>query len=167
MKKLVSIGSTVLLLSVLAGCSAPAISIETQAPVAVATPMLTPEPTPLPTPEPTPEPTINPATYKKSCVKLDYNTYARNPDKYGEKNVYFTGTVVQVIEDGSYIEMRVAVNDDYDKMIYVSYLLTGDRILEDDTVTIYGTTKGLITYESTMGGNITIPFIVAMYITIK
>lgn len=31
------------------------------------------------------------------------------------------------------------------------------RILEDDIITIFGVSSGLITYTSTLGGNITIP----------
>ena len=35
--------------------------------------------------------------------------------------------------------------------------IVSSRVLEDDYITIYGTSVGTITYQSTMGGNITIP----------
>ena len=173
MKKIATLLIVLALLGTAAGCSAPAANVTAPTAAAAeptATPEPTPDPTPDPTPEPTPEPTIDPAvaaeTYKDSCVRLDYNSYARNPDKFGEKDVVFTATAVQVLEDGDYVEMRMAVNDDYDKMLYVIGVTEGGRILEDDTVTVYGVTKGLYTYTSTMGAQITIPEVVAMYFEI-
>ena len=80
----------------------------------------------------------------------------------------FTGKVVQVIEGEDSTEIRVAIDEDYDDVVYVGYnpAIMQERILEDDTVTVYGTSVGLVTYESTMGGNITIPALVADKITI-
>jgi hypothetical protein len=40
-------------------------------------------------------------------------------------------------------------------------IMSGSRILEDDTVTFYGESVGTMTYESTMGGDITIPAVLA------
>lgn len=59
-------------------------------------------------------------------------------------------------------QVRIAVNDDYDKIIYASYVsyIVDSRILEDDLITLMGTSDGLLTYESTMGGEITIPSII-------
>ncbi len=170
MKRFLSVLAVISLLAAAAGCSAPAANVAVPAATAAAVEPAAPAPTQKPTPEPTPEPTIDPAvaaeTYKDSCVKLDYNSYARNPDKSGEKNVVFTATAVQVLEDGNYVEMRMAVNDDYDKMLYVIGMTEEDRILEDDTVTVYGVTKGLFTYTSTMGAQITIPKVLALYFEI-
>lgn len=44
-------------------------------------------------------------------------------------------------------------------MIYGQYdsSIVASRVLEDDHITIYGTSVGTISYESTMGGTITIP----------
>lgn len=52
---------------------------------------------------------------------------------------------------------------DSNKVIFVSYMRTSNdnRLLEDDIVDLWGTTDGTITYESTMGGNITIPSVSA------
>ncbi len=103
-----------------------------------------------------------PSAFQKSCKKLDYNAYARNPDKYGMQSVYFTGQVVQVLEDYTdEVQMRIAVNEDYDKMMFVLLHAGEDRILEDDIVTVYGYTDGLLSCESTVGATITIPSVVA------
>jgi hypothetical protein len=154
----------------LAGCAAPAANVVPPQPTEAA--FAEPTPTPELTPEPTPIKTVDPAVaerdFKKSCKKLDYNAYARNPDKYGMQSVYFTGEVVQVLEDYTdEVQMRIAVNEDYDKMMFVYFTLEGDRILEDDIVTVYGYTSGLLSYESTMGATITIPSVMAAYIDVK
>ncbi|EQI61487.1 putative negative regulator, partial [Clostridioides difficile Y312] len=71
----------------------------------------------------------------------------------------FEGKVIQVIEDGDEVQIRLAVSGNYDKVVLCSYKksITPSRVLEDDYITIRGISAGTITYESTMGGNITIP----------
>ena len=105
---------------------------------------------------------------KKNYQSVSYKKVARNPDDYEGKRLKFTGKVVQVIEGEDSTEIRVAIDEDYDDVVYVGYnpAIMQERILEDDTVTVYGTSVGLVTYESTMGGNITIPALVADKITI-
>lgn len=93
---------------------------------------------------------------------ITYDQLARTPDDfYGEK-VKFYGKVIQVMEGDGETQVRIAVNDDYDKIIYASYdsYIVVSRILEDDLITLMGTSDGLLTYESTMGGEITIPSII-------
>ncbi len=104
---------------------------------------------------------------KEKQEKIGYDTgitfeqLARTPDSYKEKKVKFKGKVIQVMEDDSLTSLRIAVNSDYDKVIYVGYSpsIVSSRVLEDDIITIYGVSKGLYTYQSTMGGAITIPLI--------
>lgn len=90
---------------------------------------------------------------------ITYDQLARTPDDFLGKKVKFYGKVLQVIEDGSTVQIRLAVNDDYDTVLLGEYdsSIVSSRILEDDEITIYGTSIGTITYQSTMGGNITIP----------
>lgn len=94
---------------------------------------------------------------------ITYKQLARTPDDYVEKKVKFSGEVAQVMEGDDYIQIRLAVDSDYDKMLFVEYdkSIVSSRILEDDYITIYGVSYGLYTYDSTMGGPITIPSIVA------
>lgn len=93
---------------------------------------------------------------------ITYEQLARTPDKYIGKKVKFSGKVIQVIEDDDEIQIRLAVNDDYDTILFASYdpSIVDSRILEDDHITIYGVSVGTISYESTMGGKITIPGVV-------
>lgn len=90
---------------------------------------------------------------------ITYSQLARTPDDYIEELVKFTGTVLQVIEGDEEIQIRLAVNDDYDKVLYCGYSpdIVNSRVLEDDKITIYGQSVGLYSYESTLGGQITIP----------
>ena len=107
----------------------------------------------------------NAKNYKTGkCKEIAYDKLARNPDQYQAEQIKLSGRVLQVMEgDTDYYELRVAVNDDYDTVMYVTYdhRILESRILEDDYITLYGASMGTITYESTMGGNITIPAMVA------
>lgn len=92
---------------------------------------------------------------------ITYSQLARTPDDYVGKKVKFTGKVIQVVDGGNEINLRVAINNDYDSVILVYYSpnITNTRVLDNDTVTLYGVSNGLHTYESTMGGNITVPLV--------
>lgn len=90
---------------------------------------------------------------------ITYNSLARTPDDYIGKKVKFTGKVIQVIEGDLVTDLRVAVNKDYDTVIYAEYVpsIIPFRILDNDVITMYGTSTGVISYTSTLGGKITIP----------
>ncbi|MCR2045023.1 hypothetical protein [Anaerosalibacter massiliensis] len=90
---------------------------------------------------------------------ITYNQLARTPDDFIGKKAKFSGKVVQVIEGEGETQLRLAVDSNYDTILLVTYSdeITTERILEDDIITVMGISSGLITYKSTMGGNITIP----------
>lgn len=71
----------------------------------------------------------------------------------------FSGKVIQVIEGDGEVQIRFAVNSNYDTVLFGAYDsdIVSSRVLEDDKITIYGKSTGLLTYQSTMGGDITIP----------
>lgn len=99
----------------------------------------------------------DPSTYK---TDITYDQVARTPDDYMLEKVMFSGKVVQVMEgDSTTNQLRVAINDNYDTIMLVEYEkdILDSRILEDDYIKIYGYSMGVMTYESTLGGNITIP----------
>ncbi len=98
---------------------------------------------------------------------ITYDQLARTPDDYKYKKVKFEGKVIQVIEDGDEVQIRLAVSGNYDKVVLCSYKksITPSRVLEDDYITIRGISAGTITYESTMGGKITIPGIACLLYT--
>ncbi len=102
-------------------------------------------------------------------TSITYQNLARTPDDYIGKAVCFKGKVVQLIEGEDEVQIRLAINGDYDSIIYCAYEpnIIDVRILEDDNVTIYGLSGGIITYESTLGGMISIPFVLVNHIVLN
>lgn len=95
---------------------------------------------------------------------------ARNPDDYMGQQLTFTGKVLQVVEGTDETDLRIATDGGWDDVIFVGYdsdLLGGTRVLEDDSVTVYGTCLGQYTYESTLGAAISLPALYADQIVIN
>ena len=91
---------------------------------------------------------------------ITFDNLARTPDDYKGKKVKFEGKVIQVIEGDSETQIRLAINGDYDTVIFCRVpkeKTRSTRILEDDYIHIMGVSNGLISYQSTLGGTITIP----------
>ncbi len=112
--------------------------------------------------------TLSNGVYK--MTKKNYQEFARNPDTYENKNVSFTGKVLQVVERSYGPNIyRIAVGSDSNCVMYVEYTLPSGspRILEKDTVTVTGVFTGLYTYTTTLGARITIPSMEAETISRK
>nr|DAY38659.1 MAG TPA: Protein ygiW [Caudoviricetes sp.] len=73
------------------------------------------------------------------------------------------GKVLQAMEDGKAYTLRVAINDDYDKIILVSIPSEYNNrvIAEDDHITLYGLVKGRQSYETIFKSTKTLPLMVA------
>lgn len=102
----------------------------------------------------------DPANYETG---ITYENLARTPDEYKFQKVKLYGRIVQVMEsDKEFVQYRLAVNDDYNNVAYleISNDQLSTRILKDDYITVYGESYGTISYDSTMGGKITIPAVV-------
>ena len=95
---------------------------------------------------------------------------ARNPDDYMGQQLTFTGKDLQVVEGTDETDLRIATDGGWDDVIFVGYdpdLLGGTRVLEDDSVTVYGTCLGQYTYESTLGAAISLPALYADQVVIN
>ncbi|MQW23923.1 MULTISPECIES: hypothetical protein [unclassified Lactococcus] len=106
----------------------------------------------------------NPATYPK----IAYDEMARNGNNHAGEKIQITGKVIQAMDnsEGDGATLRVATSDGYDDVYMVSIdssIWDTHRLLEDDIITIYGLVYGLYSYESTLGGNITVPLVVATF----
>ncbi|MBS5928940.1 MAG: hypothetical protein KIC45_01090 [Enterococcus durans] len=101
---------------------------------------------------------VNPADYNTG---ITYDTLARTPDEHIGNKVTLSGEIVQVIEGDDASQYRMAVDQDYDKMVLIEVPTDqlSSRILENDLITIYGVSQGTVNYESTIGGTITVPAI--------
>lgn len=120
------------------------------------------------TTEPTTEAVVDEFTKEEDYDSVSYDKLARNPDDYEGSLVKGSGNVLQVLDGDTEVDMRVGTSSDgYDDVVYLIYdpSIVDSRILEDDQVTYYGRSLGLYTYESTMGGEITIPLIQVHKIT--
>lgn len=119
-------------------------------------------------------------TYIQSCETYTYKEIARNPNNYIDKKAKFEGKVIQVVENGNNVVLRVNVTKEenqfaedgylYSDTIYVEYTRKTDnesRILNDDIITMYGVLNGTKSYDSVLSGNITVPFLIAEYIDIQ
>jgi len=102
------------------------------------------------------EPTMAPEEIKAQAVDIEYDPLYRNIETHTGKIVHLKGKAIQVvIKGGDRYDLRLAMDDDYDQIVWVTY--RGERVLEDDTVEVWGRVKGLYSYKSIMGGKITIP----------
>ena len=90
-----------------------------------------------------------------------YDQLARNPDTYKGQKIKITGKVLQAETSDSTCYARIAMNSNYDTVIFVTYdaKLLGYRLLEDDQVAVYGKSYGVYSYEAVSGATITIPWI--------
>lgn len=107
----------------------------------------------------------NDNTSTEQQVKEDYDTgitydnLARTPDDYTGEKCKFSGKVIQIMEEDGYYGIRLAVDGNYDNVIFVLAKtdVTSVRILDDDYITVYGTSAGIYTYETVMGNSLSIP----------
>ena len=108
--------------------------------------------------------------FKDSCNTYTYEQLARNPAEMIGTRVKLVGEVIQTMYDGNIVQLRVNItkeNGYYSDTVYVRYIIEGDRILEDDIITIYGTAMGEVSYTSILGAEITLPYIEAEYVDIN
>mgnify|MGYP003462952614 FL=1 len=100
---------------------------------------------------------------------VSYDEIARHPNDYDGELLTFSGEIAQVIEGDGTTELRIAVDGDYDDIIYGIYdnRILDSRLLEDDKIQFYGESCGIISYQSTLGATISIPSISIYKIVIK
>ena len=99
---------------------------------------------------------------KANYGEVDYNKW--NHDEIAvDTKVMVYGKVLQAMEDGKAYTLRVAINDDYDKIILVSIPSEYNNrvIAEDDHITLYGLVKGRQSYETVFKATKTLPLMVA------
>ena len=102
------------------------------------------------------EPTMAPEEIKAQAVDIEYDPLYRNIETHTGKIVHLRGKAVQVvIKGGDRYDLRLAMDDDYGQIVWVTY--RGERVLEDDTVEVWGRVNGLHSYKSIFGATITIP----------
>lgn len=119
-----------------------------------------------------PAPVMSKSEYISQCRQIPYEKLCRNPDSYKGAYLTFVGEVVQVMEHGSSVHLRVNVTEvktnGYSYSTDTIYVITslhedGNRILEKDIVRLYGQSEGLRTYQAVLGNTVSIPSLKAEY----
>ena len=104
----------------------------------------------------TQEPTETREQFQTACEKISYDDLARDTEKYVGKRVTLTGEVIQVLERGNNVTMRVNVTKKgtsqfayWTDTVLVTYARSPNesRILENDIIQLWGTVKGRTTYR--------------------
>ena len=97
---------------------------------------------------------FDPATYPL----VDFNAWNHDDVEYASK-LQVTGTVIQAMKSDQGMNLRLAINDDYDQVVLITIEDSDyqDVIAENDNVTVYGLNAGLVSYETVMGNEQTIP----------
>lgn len=110
--------------------------------------------------------TMSESKYKEMCKSISYDALLRNPGKNKGKYIKVTGTVFQVVSEASsplYYSAYFIRSDGNLYMIKLDNYGSESRILEDDTITVWGTVDEIYTYETVRGNSNTIPQIMAKY----
>ena len=107
-------------------------------------------------------------TVIRQYEKLDYRKAFG--EEYRDTPVTFTGTVLQVLEDDTYMDtlgvytaLRVATKGGFDDVVYVTcFRAKAEKpVQEGDSVTVRGVVKGRYAYKNEAGKRITLPRIEA------
>lgn len=111
--------------------------------------------------EETPE--VDPEDLSNYRTDYDIKDVERNPAEYKDELLSFEGKIIQVMEDDVFTSYRIAINGDYDRIVYLQTFseTLEERLLEDDYVTVYGIFDDLLTYETVLGANQTVPAFIA------
>lgn len=119
-------------------------------------------------------------TCKNNYKEISYNDLSRNPENYKYECIHFKGKVIQVMEDTEKNKAQVRM---YTKLTDYSYIEnyydddailidiydydSNNRLLEDDIIDVNGIYGGIVTYESVIGANVSVPSMTAMEYTVQ
>lgn len=103
--------------------------------------------------------------FKSICKELDYEDILRNPDSYKDKHCSVNGNVSQIIE-GSFDSYTIYLEDSSGNIWGCTYIYEEgeSRVLEGDTITVYGLCDGTETSEMVLGKQVTMPYVKIEYI---
>lgn len=160
MKRHFRLSAVILSLFLLTACT------QTRSPA----PSVSASPSSTPTPSPTPSVSSEEAMQEgkealqtlidmTSYSPVDYTDLARDPDSYYMKGVELSGTVFQTISDKNSCVLLMAVDGNYNQILWVGYDYdeVPVTVIEDDTITIQAVCMGTSTYTTAMGVEKTVP----------
>lgn len=127
-------------------------------------PLPTATPRPTNTTHPTATPTLTADQVFARSTPVPYDSLARNTEDYMGEWVRYTGTVLQVLEEGDHAVLRVDVDSPTNGGVVAvrwSGYGPGNRVLEGDRIELAGIVLRRITYETVLGAQVTLPAIEA------
>lgn len=129
------------------------------------TPWPTVTPLPNDTPTPIPTATLTVKQIQDTAKTMTFKELARNTEKHVGELLKFDGRVIQVMENSGNYELRVNVTkenaNNWTDTIYLICAQCPTRPLEDDIASFVGVVDGRKTYQSALGGEITLPQLTA------
>ena len=99
----------------------------------------------------------------KNASEITFPMLNKAADRYAGSPYYVKGEVVQALEEGNYTIMRVNMTQNswgWTDTVWVEYADITDAV-EGSIIEIYGEIIGSHTYDTTIGGSMTIPAILA------
>lgn len=99
---------------------------------------------------------------------LDYAQLRKNPNGHAGEFVYYTGEIIQIMEEVDFTVIRLAVTEtsygyDPNDVVWVEYD-DNTEFIDGDIVTVYGMIIGSHSYTSQAGWEITVPAMLADWI---
>ncbi|MFE6166257.1 hypothetical protein ACFVP8_00135 [Viridibacillus arvi] len=95
--------------------------------------------------------------------KITFPMLNKAADRYAGKPYYLKGEVVQAMEDGNFTVMRINITQDswgWTDTVWVEFADVTDAV-DGDIVEVYGEIFGKHTYDTAIGGSMTLPGIIA------
>ncbi len=100
---------------------------------------------------------------KATAKSIPFKDLFRNIDENEGEKIYYTGEVIQVMGDGKALStMRVDITKGSygiwtDTVLVNNFDFDSSKILEDDIIKFWGTVDGEESYETIMGGTVSLP----------
>ena len=107
--------------------------------------------------------------FVKACQEVTYENVQRRPEYYNGRPIKISGIVLQVIDiKNNESDYRISTGARNNEVFYVAYNRVKDEIhiLKSDNVVAYGICRGLVTYKSNLGANVTLPGLLAYFMEI-
>ena len=104
--------------------------------------------------------------YKVQCQTFLYDDLQRRPGEFKNKYIKLSGTVFQIVSESTSKDKYSAYFINASGNLYLVFIDnygSGTRILEKDSLTVWGKVGDLYTYETIRGNSNTIPTIYAEY----
>ncbi len=98
---------------------------------------------------------------------LDFDLIRGNEEKFRGRSVQLIGTVTQITKDSEVWRLRMAVDNNEENLLYITYTAKAGEVapVKGDTLYIQGTLTGAYTYTASATSKVTLPACKATVLT--